>query len=144
MLTYNEMKISVIDDLSYDVNIRRIFKKADSLIEGKDIELFYMKNLFLGCKEFELYLFCDDNIIVKIGLEDEKFITSSIYNKNSIDKVTLKENNTRSNEKILEIKFKNCETFKFNSVSDSDLYTDLNLASRIEHIFKNITVMKNI
>lgn len=143
MTSYNEIKNSVINDFSYDVNIRRIFRKADSLVEEKDIELFYIKNLFLQDKEFELYLFYNNNRILKIGVEDGKFITTNLLDKNNIEKVTLKENYTKSYEKILEIKFKNGENFKFDSINDTNEYNDLNLASIIEQIFKSLISYKN-
>lgn len=142
MLSYNEMKNSVLNDFTYNGNIRIVFKKADSLIEEKDIELFYAKNLSIENKQFELYLFCNNGRILKIGEEDGKFITTNLLNKNSIEKVTLKENYARSYEKILEIKFKNGETFKFDSINDTNQYSDLNLTNIIEQIFENLISYK--
>ena len=139
MLSYSELRDSLINDFTCNVNVKRIFKKVDNLVEGKDIEFFYPKNLFVDDNKFELYLFCN-NIILKLGLEEGDFITTTILYKNDIKKVIVKESNTSRYKKTLEIMFKDGEEFKFDSVNDTNPYNDVNLSDIIERLFKDLVV----
>lgn len=146
MLTYNEMK-NYFHGRSRgnakEAIISKIINRAETIVGEKDIKLFYPKNIFIEEKEFELYLFCHDNRILKVS-EENNFIVTNVYNTNNIDKVVLKENYKNENEKILEIRFKDNEFFTFNSNDDTNEYHKRILASVIEEICKNIISCKDL
>lgn len=137
MLSYSELRNSLIDDFTCNVNIRRVFKKVDNLVDSKDIKFFYPKNLFVDDNKFELYLF-GNNKILKLGIEEGEFISTTILYKNDIKKVILKESSTSRYKKTLEIMFRDGEGFKFDSVNDTNQYHDVNLSDIIEQIFKDL------
>lgn len=147
MVTYNEIKNYFHGRRFYgntkEAIISRIFNRADILVGEKNIKLSYPKNIFLEDKFLELYLFCYDQRIVKISVEDDKFITTNFFNKDNIEKVILKENYKNDCEKMLEIRFKDNEIFKFNSGNDTNEYYRTELASIIEEICKNIILYKD-
>ncbi|MBU3198165.1 DUF3908 family protein [Clostridium estertheticum] len=142
MLSYSELKKSFLVDSFSNMNVRRVFQRADSLVEEEEVELYYPKNLELEERSFELYLFCYDDRILKISIEEGTLISTNLLKKNNIEKVTLKENYARSYEKMLEIKFKNGENIKFDSINDTNQYSNLNLTNIIELIFKNLISCK--
>lgn len=141
MLTYNEMQDYFHGKLysnSKEAIVSRILKRASEIVEEKDIKLFYPKNIFVDEKIFELYLFCQDNRIMKISEENDSFIVTNFYNIGNMDKFVLKENYKNDSEKILEIKFKDSESFIFNSYNDTNEYHRRDLADIIEEICKKI------
>jgi len=145
MLTYNEMKNYFHGKSrgnTREAIISKIINRAETIVGEKDIKLFYPKNIFIEEKEFELYLFCHDNRILKVS-EENNFIVTNVYNIDNIDKFVLKENYKDENEKILEIKFKDNEFFTFNSYDDTNEYYKIDLASIIEEICKNIILCKD-
>lgn len=146
MLTYNKME-SYYSTYSFgdykETFANRIIQKAENLIGGDNIKIFYPKNLFAKDKNFELYLFLNNNIL-RISVEADTFITTSIFNKNNVEKVTLKENYKNDLEKLLEIKFTDGEIFQFNSNNDTTESHREELVNLIKQVYSQFTFSINI
>ncbi|MTK10944.1 MAG: DUF3908 domain-containing protein [Clostridiaceae bacterium] len=144
MITYKEIKQSGGFNYWYGdnlVSMKKVLTKADTIIEEDNVEVFYMKNMFLNSKDVELYLFCKDDRIFKLST-DKEFIITALLDKNNIAKVDIKEKYRDSREKMLEIKFKDNEVFMFDSKNDTNEDYSSDLASSIEHIFKYLSLCK--
>jgi hypothetical protein len=116
--------------------IANIFKKTENFISEKNIEAFYPKNLFLEDKSFELLLFCSDNHLVFLGIENSTFISMKYISLGSIDSVKMMENTRDITEKILNICFKNGECMEFNSKIDTNEYYNTVFSDMIDEICK--------
>lgn len=143
LLSYNDVK-SYYYNRSFggrkEQSICEIFQKAEKVINEKDIFLFYPKNLFVEDKPFELYLFSSDNRIVKCTVENETYISTTVFNTNRIASIKGKENSIDYSDRILFISFKNGENVEFNSSIDTNSSHKNNFSNLIEQIFKHITL----
>jgi hypothetical protein len=121
--------------------VASIFKKADNLIEEQGLEAYYLKNLFLEDKPFELFLFCSNNCIINLGIENNSFITIKYISMDSVYSIAMKENTKDTKEKTLSICFKNGEHIEFSSKNDTNEYHRSKFSDLIDQICK-IAIMK--
>lgn len=140
MLNYEEIREYVCRSRLINANdnfSRKIYIRAERLIKEENIKCFYLKNLFVEDKVLEIDLFCNDGRIVKVGLQDNNFIVTEVYDAKNIVKVTLKENHKYEYEKELFIQFNTGEVLSLNSKNDTNEHYVNEFSKIIEDIIGN-------